>query len=112
MEGNYKEAISLLKNASIISESVGDLILNQGIYDGLANNYLAIHDYDNYTVFHNKFLSLQNETKKSERKSVNQSLVNLTETKAKEIDQLNNYYRPIQICLIIFIVIAFQFYFA
>ena len=58
MEGNYNESISLLKNASIISESVGDLILNQGIYEGLSNNYLAIHDYGNYTIFHNKFIAL------------------------------------------------------
>ncbi|MCB0464369.1 MAG: tetratricopeptide repeat protein [Aequorivita sp.] len=101
MEGNYNEAISLLKDASTISESVGDLILNQGLYEGLSNNYLAIHDYDHYTIFHNKFITLQEENKKSERKTVNQSLINLTEGKAKEIEQLKTHYGPIQICLLI-----------
>lgn len=106
LEGDYKNAIFLLNNANQISESVGDLILNQGIYDGLSNNYLALHDWDNYMIFHNKFLALQNETKNSERKSINQSLINLTETKAEEINQINKRYKPFQIFLIILIVFA------
>jgi len=106
LEGNYKEAITLLNNASLISESVGDLILNKGLYDGLSNNYLALHDWENYTVFHNKFLSLQKQTKKTERKSVNQSLLNLTESKAEEIDTLHKFYNPLQIGLIIFIILS------
>lgn len=115
MEGNYNESISLLKNASIISESVGDLILNQGIYEGLSNNYLAIHDYGNYTIFHNKFIALQEENKKTERKTVNQSLINLTEGKAKEIEQLKKNYGPLQICLffvaLISLLLLFRFVF-
>jgi tetratricopeptide (TPR) repeat protein len=106
LEGKYNEAITLLNNARQTSENVGDLILNKGLYDGLANNYLALHDWENYTVFHNKFLSLQKQTKKAERKSVNQSLINLTESKAEEIDSLHKFYSPIQIFLIIFIIIA------
>ncbi len=106
LQGNYNESISLLKNALIISENVGDLILNQGIYDGLSNNYLAIHDYENYTVFHNKFTTIQEELKKTERKTVNQSLLNLTESKTKEIEQLKEHYGPIQICLLIIALIS------
>lgn len=106
LQGNYKESISLLKNALIISENVGDLILNQGIYEGLSNNYLAIHDYENYTVFHNKFTTIQEELKKTERKTVNQSLLNLTESKTKEIEQLKEHYGPIQICLLIIALIS------
>ncbi len=106
LEGNYSEATSLLNNAIDISDSVGDLILDKGLYDGLSNNYLALNDWDNYTLYHNKFLSLQKKTKTSERKTVNQSLVNLTETKVKEIEELNKYYKPFQISLILFIVFA------
>lgn len=106
LEGNYTEAIALLNEASEISASVGDLILNKGLFDGLANNYLALHDWENYTIFHNKFLSLQKETKKAERKSVNQSLINLTESKADEINSLNKFYNPIQIGLLVFIILV------
>ncbi|PHR14766.1 MAG: hypothetical protein COA40_00880 [Aequorivita sp.] len=106
LEGNYIEAIALLNKASLISESVGDLILNKGLYDGLANNYLALHDWENYTVFHSKFLALQKQTKKVERESVNKSLINLTDSKAEEIDTLHRFYNPIQIGLLIFIIFA------
>jgi len=106
LEGNYNEAIIILNNASQTSENVGDLILNKGLYDGLANNYLALHDWENYTLYHNKFLALQKQTKKAERKSVNQSLINLTESKAEEIDTLHKFYSPILIFLIIFIIIG------
>ncbi len=107
LEGNYTEAISLLDTAMNISEGVGDLILNRGIYEGLSNNYLAQHDYENYAVFHNKFLAVQVETKNSERKTINQSLINLTEGRAKEIEQINKRYGPIQIFMIIIVTIAF-----
>lgn len=106
LEGNYNEAITLLNNARQTSENVGDLILNKGLYDGLANNYLALHDWENYTIFHSKFLSLQKQTKKAERKSVNKSLINLTESKAEEIGTLHKFYSPIQIGLIILIIFA------
>ncbi|MCG2420224.1 tetratricopeptide repeat protein [Aequorivita sp. F47161] len=106
LEGNYEEAIELLNNATNNAESVGDLVLNKGLYDGLSNNYLAIKDWENYTLFHNKYLNLQNETKTAERKSINQSLLKLTETKTKEINELSKYYKPILILIIIFIVLA------
>ncbi len=106
LEGNYNEAITLLKKANTISENVGDLILNKVIYEALANNYLALNDWENYNYYHNKYISLQKETKNAERKSVNQSIIILTETKAMEIDQLKNKYKPIQIGLLIFIAIA------
>lgn len=109
LEGNYDEAISLLNNASLISQRVGDLILNQGIYEGLANNYLAIHDYNNYAVFHNKFISLQEGNKNTERKTVNQSLVNLTKAKEKEIDQLHSHYVPIQLGLLLVAIFSLLF---
>ena len=106
LEGNYKEAITLLKNAKSISEEVGDLLLDQSIFEGLSNNYLALHDWDNYTLFHSKFLALQKETKKSERKTINQSLLSLTNSKSTEIEQLKKRNSPIQIGLLCFIGIS------
>lgn len=105
-EGNYKEAIGLLKNALQISENVGDLILNKGLYEGLSNNYLALHDWNNYSLFHNKFIKVKTETKNSERKMVNRSLLNLTQAKSAEIEKLNKSYTPLQICLTISIAIG------
>lgn len=103
-EGNYSEAIAILKSALQNAENVGDLVLNRGLYDGLSNNYLAINDWENYMLYRNKFLKLQKETKISERKSINQSMLNMTQTRAGEIEKFHAFYRPIQIGLIGFII--------
>src|SRR5690606_12412467 len=44
LEGNYNESLSLLYNALSISKEVGDGVLNSSIYEGIANNYLALND--------------------------------------------------------------------
>ncbi|MEH6764480.1 MAG: tetratricopeptide repeat protein [Aequorivita antarctica] len=106
LNGNYKEALSLLTDALAISSNVGDLILNRGIYEGLANNYLVLGDWENYGLYQKKYIAIKKANKISERKTINQSLINLTETKAEEIEQLRSYFRPLQIIFIIVIGIA------
>ncbi len=109
LEGNYTEAISLLNNALAISENVGDLILNRGIYERLATNNLALNNWDNYTLYQNKFLDLKERTKIAERKTINQSMLNLVAVKAQEIEQIHSKYNPLQIALIIILIIAILF---
>ncbi|MDC8000622.1 tetratricopeptide repeat protein [Aequorivita todarodis] len=104
--GNYKEALSLLTDAHALSNTVGDLVLNREIYEGLANNYLFLGDWDNYILYQNKYVAIKKANKISERKTINQSLIALTETKAEEIEQLRAYFRPLQIIFIIIITIA------
>ena len=106
VQGNYKEALSLLNDALTISKDVGDVVLNRGIYEGLANNYLALGDWENYKIYQEKYLAIKKANKISERKTINQSLINLTENKAKEIEQLRSFFRPVQIIFIIVIGIA------
>ncbi|MGX7668700.1 tetratricopeptide repeat protein [Flavobacterium pedocola] len=74
LEGKYKEAISLLKEANEISKNVNDLVLNQEIYKGLSENYLAMNEWDNYKEYRSKYLITQTQIKKNERKSVCDSL--------------------------------------
>ncbi|SRX53930.1 tetratricopeptide repeat protein [Aequorivita sp. CIP111184] len=107
--GNYQGALSLLNEALAISKDVGDIILNRGIYEGLANNYLVLGDWENYTLYQNKYLAIKKENKISERKTINQSLINLTENKAKEIEKLDSTFKPIQIIFIIIISFALFF---
>lgn len=103
--GNYREAIDVLNSAITNSEKVGDLVLNRGLYEGLSNNYLALNDWENYTLYREKFLKLQNETRISERKSINQSLLNITIASASEIERSHALFKPLQIGLIILIVL-------
>ena len=104
--GNYNEAMVLLTDALTISQDVGDLVLNREIYEGLANNHLVLGDWDNYMLYQNKYVNAKRANKISERKSINQSLIELTETKASEINHLQNFFRPIQIFFFIGIAIA------
>jgi len=74
LEGRYNEAISELTEAEKISSDVGDLVLNQGLYKGLSENYLAINEWGNYQKFQNLYLETQKKITESERKSVGISL--------------------------------------
>lgn len=82
LEGKYAEAISTLNEALAISADVNDLILNQEIFNGLSENYLAVNDWDKYKTYHSKFITTQNLIKQSERKSISVSL----KDKEKELD--------------------------
>lgn len=99
-EGQYQTSITILQNALNNSEGVGDLVLNRGLYYGLYNNYIALKDWENYETYRKKYLALQRETKLSERKTINQSLLKLTQVKAEEIKQLHKKNKPIEIALI------------
>lgn len=93
-EGNYQGAIQELKEAETASESVGDLILNQGIYKNLSDNYLALNDRELYKKYFEKHNEIQNRIKEKEEKSINDSLGNLIEESQiktqKRISKLQN----------------------
>jgi tetratricopeptide (TPR) repeat protein len=74
LEGKYLLAIETLHKAISLSASVDDLILNQEIYKGLSENYLAINKWDEFKKYQNNFLSTQKLIKERERKSVSESL--------------------------------------
>lgn len=110
LEGKYKEAISALEEALVLSRSVGDLILNQGIYKGLSENYLAINEWEKYRKYHLDYLKTQLEVKESERKSVSVSLdetMALQESKLKAVIPNYNYGILTSILITIIVVIFF-----
>tara|TARA_R100000353_G_scaffold176130_2_gene149780 strand:- start:80428 stop:81552 length:1125 start_codon:yes stop_codon:yes gene_type:complete len=107
--GNHQVAILLLNEALSISINVGDLVLNREIYEGLANNYLAIGDYKRYKIYQNKYVEIKEANKLAERKTINQSLLNLTQARASEIEKMRNYFIPIQVAFILAIVFILGF---
>jgi tetratricopeptide (TPR) repeat protein len=74
LEGKYTEAIATLKEALKISGNVEDLILNQEIYKGLSENYLAVNEWNHYKDYRAKYLQTQLKIKERERKSISDSL--------------------------------------
>jgi tetratricopeptide (TPR) repeat protein len=109
LEGKYNEAIRTLEEALVVSKSVGDLILNQGIYKGLAENYLAINEWEKYRIYQLDYLNTQFDVKESERKSISDSLDKTfaqQNSKLQEIIPMYNY-GIITTLLITFAVVVF-----
>lgn len=114
LEGKYNEAIKVLEEALVLSKSVGDLILNQGIYKGLSENYLAINEWEKYRIYHLDYLKTQLEVKESERKSISDSLdkaMAVQEAKLQEVIPNYNYGILTSILITIMVVIIFIFYY-
>lgn len=92
-EGRYIEAIRVLEEARQESKNVGDLVLNQGIYKGLAENYLAVNEWENYQKYHSSYLQTQIKVKGSERKSVSESLDQAKKTQNDQLKALVSKYK-------------------
>ena len=103
VEGNNLKAIKLLSEALQNSAEVGDKILNRSIYNALANNYLAINDLKNYSLYQTKSLSINREIIKTERKTIDGSIHNLMEINSKKIKDFQNRNTLFLVILIILI---------
>lgn len=109
LSGKYKEAITELNIAAEISKNVGDQVLNQGIYKALANNYLAINNWELYQEFYNKFLETERQNKNEERKAIGIALSrHSNEVDSKKNNVKSNYKMGIivsTISIFIFVII-------
>lgn len=74
LNGKYTEALTELNEANRIAGDVGDLELNSGIYKGLAENYLALKDWDNFQKFDKEYHIAIQQMKLSERNAINNIL--------------------------------------
>lgn len=86
-EGNYHQAIKELNEAENASKQVGDLILNQGIYKNLSDNYLAINNRDLYKESFKKYEDVQKQINEKEQGTINTSINNLIEENNSETEK-------------------------
>jgi tetratricopeptide (TPR) repeat protein len=95
LEGNYDGAIAKLNEALLLSNEVKDLVLNQEIYKGLSENYLATSQWEKFNIYHSKYQSIQKLIKESERKSISESLdlkkIEITKKLTEETSKINLY---------------------
>lgn len=111
LEGKYSQAINVLNEASSISNSVNDLILNDEIYNGLSQNYLALNEWEKFKKYNSKYIYTQKLIKQSERSSVSESLgVKENELKSKFSDDVTKFYSLIIGLIVFFILIILFFY--
>lgn len=108
-EGNYIKAIEILEEALEISKDVGDLVLNRGVYIALANNYLAVNDWQQYQKYNKLFLQNQLIIKESERRSINDSIDQLTQSNEQKFNEVKTKYFYIISILVLLILIVLYF---
>lgn len=93
LNGTYAEAISELNQAYSISKKVNDLVLNQEIYLGLSENYLAINQPEKYKEYQQKLMQTQTKLKENERASIENLLQeNYNNIEKKTKSDLSNFW--------------------
>lgn len=90
-------AINLLLKAENLCKNTGDIILNEGIYKELAENYLAMGQQNLYQQYNKKYLEMRFKRKQNELKSINQVIDNHNKETALKSEKLKSYYRYIKI---------------
>lgn len=111
LEGNNNQAIEALNKALVLSSGVNDLILNQEIYKGLAENYLALNQLSKFKIYQLKFIQTQELIKSTEYSSVSKSLgVKELELKEKKTQLSNKFYYLILLLFLVLILIVLFFY--
>lgn len=83
-------AINLLLNAEELCKNTGDIILNEGLYKELAENYLALGQQDLYQQYNKKYLEMRFQRKQNELKSINQVIDNHNRETALKSEKLKS----------------------
>ena len=112
LEGDFSLAITTLLEALSLSAGIDDLILNQEIFKGLSENYLAINEWEKFKKYQNSYLVTQKLIKERERKSVSESLNLKDESLGQQFKREipNYYYKIIGIVLFLAIIIVCFFF--
>ncbi|MCE4067578.1 tetratricopeptide repeat protein [Chryseobacterium gleum] len=90
-----QSAINLLLKAENLCKNTGDIILNEGIYKELADNYLALGEQNLYQQYNKKYLEMRFRRKQNELKSINQIIDNHNRETYLESEKLKSYHNSI-----------------
>lgn len=94
-------AINLLLKAEDLSKNTGDIILNEGLYKELAENYLAMGQQNLYQQFNKKHMEMRFKRKQNELKSINQVIDNHNKETALKSEKLKSHYRYIKMASVL-----------
>jgi tetratricopeptide (TPR) repeat protein len=112
LEGKYDNAIRLLLDASKMSQDVGDLVLNQGIYKGLADNYLVTNNIAQHEIYRRKYDQTTARIKNNNSKTINELILEVNSESDNEIAQVQSdalYYKIPLVILILLPLLALWF---
>lgn len=95
-----KIALELLTRAEQLGKNTRDLILNEGIYKEMADNYLAMGNQNLYQMYNKKQFEMRFEREQNELKSINQAIDNHNNETLKKSDELKKNYQYLKIIFI------------
>ena len=82
----------VLKKAEELALPVGDLVLNEGIFKLLVNNYLVLNDFEAFQDYNNKYIAVQKTLEQNELKSLNRYLnTEILEEEKNNLATRNNF---------------------
>ncbi|EJL73593.1 hypothetical protein [Chryseobacterium populi] len=93
-------ALSLLLRAENLCKNTGDIILNEGIYKEMADNYLAMGNSRLYQDYNKKYFEMRFKREQSELNSINHSINNYNKETLKKARELTTYYNSITTLMI------------
>lgn len=106
-------ALRLLTQAKNLSKNTGDLVLNEGIYKEMSENYLAMGKPELYQTYNKKYFEMRFKREQNELSSINHSINNYNMETAKKSGEIKTQYRFFRIAImsIAAMIMAFLLYF-
>ncbi|UOU96799.1 hypothetical protein MUU74_09860 [Chryseobacterium daecheongense] len=92
-----QKALDLLINAGNLSKNTGDIILNEGIYKEMADNYLAMGNSDQYQHYNKKHFEMRFKREQNELNSINHIINNHNKETLKKSQEIKSKYRTLTI---------------
>ncbi|MEY8759675.1 hypothetical protein [Chryseobacterium tongliaoense] len=96
-----QEALNLLIRAESLCKNTGDIILNEGIYKEMADNYLAMGNSGLYQAYNKKYFEMRFKREQNELNSINHSINNHNKETLKKAQELTACYNSLTILMII-----------
>ncbi|WP_415328500.1 hypothetical protein [Chryseobacterium sp. MMS23-Vi53] len=85
-----QDALNMLIKAEELSQNTNDLVLNEGIYKEMADNYLAIGNQNLYQVFNKKYFEMRFKREQNELNSINQAIDNHNKETLIKSEEIKN----------------------
>ncbi|WP_299180404.1 hypothetical protein [uncultured Chryseobacterium sp.] len=109
----HQEALKLLINAENLSKNIGDIILSEGIYKEMSENYLAMGQPGQYHIYNTKFHEMRFKREQNELNSINQAINAHNKETLNKTKKLKSKYNYLTVVLSVIgsIIIALLLYF-
>ncbi|AZA51758.1 tetratricopeptide repeat protein [Chryseobacterium sp. G0201] len=95
-------ALNLLIKAENLCKNTGDLILNEGIYKEMSENYLAMGKPELYQNYNKKYFEMRFKREQNELTSINHSINNHNKETQIKSEELKSNYRYLTVFILCF----------